>query len=115
LTVVEDLGASYVSLQNVNARNAMSFDLLGAPNRSTTWFAAAAGYDSVSRTRDFLSADFSNPSGLIPDLFFDEIAVYNEVVLTVVNDFCRLTRPAGGGFLPSPPRTVPFPRPSVGF
>lgn len=93
LNDVEDLGASYLTLQNVNRKSTFAFDLLGDPTRNnsinrapTTWFAAAAGFDSTSRTRDFLTSDVSNSSGRIPELFFDEIGNYNEVAVMVMND-----------------------------
>ena len=83
---VEDLGASYLTLQNVNRSSAIIFDLIADSRSRVPWFAAGGGYDLPNRTLDFLGSDRTDPSGQINELIFDDIGNYTEVVVTIVND-----------------------------
>jgi|GEM_PF-2808221 len=82
---IEDLGASYLNLQNPGGGSFMEFALVSDTARPAPWFASAVGYNTGSRTYTFLSNQATDPSGKIPEVFFGDFGNYTEIVVMVTN------------------------------
>ncbi|HXF49129.1 MAG TPA: MXAN_6640 family putative metalloprotease [Verrucomicrobiae bacterium] len=82
---LEDLGASYLNLQNPGGGSFMEFALVSDTSRAAPWFASAVGYNTGSRTYTFLSNQATDPSGKIPEVFFGDFGNYTEIVVMVTN------------------------------
>lgn len=83
---IEDLGVSYLNLQNPGGGSFMEFALVSDTGRPAPWVASAAGYNTGSRTYTFLSSHATDPSGQIPEVFFPDFGNYTEVVVMVMNN-----------------------------
>lgn len=82
---LEDLGASYLNLQNPGGGSFIEFELVSDTSRPAPWFASAVGYDTDNRTYTFLTGQPTDPSGRIPKIFFSEFGNYTEIVVMVTN------------------------------
>ena len=82
---IEDLGASYLNLQNPGGGSFMEFALVSDTARPAPWFASAVGYNTGSRNYTFLSNQATDPSGKIPEVFFGDFGNYTEIVVMVTN------------------------------
>jgi len=83
---VEDLGATYLNLQNPGTGSFVDFSLLADTSRFSPWFLGAAGYDTGTRDYTFLTRQTTDPSGEIQELFFPDFGNYTEVVAMVMNN-----------------------------
>ncbi len=86
LDYVEDLGATYLNLQNPGSGSFVDFSLLADTSRFSPWFLGAAGYDTGFRDYTFLTGQTTDPSGEIQELFFPDFGNYTEVVVMVMNN-----------------------------
>ncbi|MGH8003247.1 MAG: hypothetical protein ACRECJ_00785, partial [Limisphaerales bacterium] len=82
---IEDLGASYLNLQNPGGGSFMEFALVSDTARPAPWFTSAVGYNTGSRTYTFLSNQATDPQGRIPETFFSDFGNYTEIVVMVMN------------------------------
>jgi hypothetical protein len=82
---LEDLGASYLNLQNPGGGSFIEFALVSDTSRPAPWFASAVGYNTGSRTYTFLGNQATDPQGRIPEVFFSDFGNYTEIVMMVTN------------------------------
>lgn len=82
---LEDLGASYLNLQNPGGGSFIEFALVSDTARPAPWFASAVGYNTGSRTYTFLGNQATDPQGRIPEVFFSDFGNYTEIVMMVTN------------------------------
>lgn len=85
---LEDLGASYLNLQNPGRGGSfMDFALVSDTSRPAPFFVSLARYSiGPPRTYSFLTDAFTDSSGRTPNLFLPGIRNFSEVVATVMNN-----------------------------
>ncbi len=83
---IEDLGASYLNLQNPGTGPYVNFAFNSDTGRPAPWFAAVGGYHGPSRGYTHLTGAGTQANGRVDDLFFADFGLYSELVVMVMNN-----------------------------